>query len=232
MSFNEIEQLDKKQIVFLPIGTIEAHGRHLPVGTDSIIAKNITKYVSLKCRGILGPLINFGPCETLLKFPGTITISTHTLELLLKEIISSIVSHGFRNICVINGHGGNTTALNNVKIWVKYNCPHIKILFTDWYEMPSIIKLKSTVSTYQGDHADRTETEMMLYIAARLVKLKKAVDDIPVWPDNFETLDDYSSIMKYAVDGFPSKSKLSTADKLFTSVTRDIVKKIHVFFMT
>lgn len=232
MSFDEIKQLNKKQIVFLPIGTIEAHGKHLPIATDSIITENLTHNVSFKCQGIQGPLINFGPCETLIKFPGTITISEHTLGLLLKEIILSIIYHGFRKICIINGHGGNVTPLDKIITWSKHNYPDVTIMFANWYEMPSLIKLKQTVPSYKGDHADRAETEMMLVIAAHLVKIKKAIDDLPTWPKKIELLEDYSDIMKYAVDGFPSKSKLSTAHKLYTSVTRDLLELVHVFFKT
>lgn len=230
MSFDEIEQLDKKQIVFLPIGTIEAHGKHLPLASDSIIANDLTQYVSSKCQGILGPLVNFGPCETLLRFPGTITIPKHTLELLLKDIATSIIHHGFKKLCIINGHGGNITPMKHVVNWLKRLYPDLEMMFISWYDMPSLMKLKQTNSTYRGDHADRAETEMMLLIAKKLVKLEKAVDDLPTWPKNFKELDDYGQIMKNAVDGFPSKSRLSSAKKLFKSIVDDLVEQVETFF--
>lgn len=230
LSFDEIEQLDKRQIVFLPIGTIEAHGKHLPVATDSIIANNLTRYVSSKCQGILGPLVNFGPCETLLKFSGTITISEHASKLLFKDIAASIIYHGFKKLCIINGHGGNITPVKHVVKWLKHLYPDLKIMFISWYDMPTLVKLKQTNLTYRGDHADRAETEMMLLIAKKLVKLEKAVDDLPTWPKNFEELNDYSQVMKYAIAGFPSKSRLSSGEKLFKSIVNDLVEQVNTFF--
>lgn len=230
LSFDEIGRLDKRQIVFLPIGTIEAHGKHLPVASDSIIANGLTQHICLKYRGILGPLINFGPCETLLKFPGTITISEHTSELLLKDIATSIIYHGFKKLCIINGHGGNISSIKLVVKRLEHHYPDLKIMFINWYDMPSLVKLKQTDLTYRGDHADRAETEMMLLITKKLVKLEKTVDDLPTWPNNFEGLDDYSHIMKYAVEGFPSKSRLSSAKKLFKSIVNDLDKQVGLFF--
>jgi creatinine amidohydrolase len=232
LSFDEIKQLDKSQVVFLPIGTIEAHGKHLPVASDSIIANDLTQRVCFRCRGILGPLISFGPCETLLRFPGTITISEHTSELLLKDIAASIIHHGFKKLCIINGHGGNIAPVKRVVKRLKHLHPNLKIMFISWYDMPSLVKLKQTSLTYKGDHADRAETEMMLLIAKKLVKLEQAVDDLPAWPKNFKELDDYSQIMEHAVDGFPSKSKLSTAKKLYESVIIDLAEKVADFFKT
>ena len=75
-------------------------------------------------------------------------------------------------------------------------------------------------ATYKGDHADRAETEMMLLISKRLVKLKKATDDLPIWPEDFEKLNDYSEIVTQAVEGFPSKSQISTSYMLYRKIIR------------
>lgn len=104
-------------------------------------------------------------------------------------------------------------------------------MFICWYDSPSLVKLKQTNLTYKGDHADRAETEIMLLIAKKLVKLEKSVDDLPTWPKNFKELDNYSQIMKHAVEGFPSKSRLSSAEILFKSIVNDLVEQVNTFFL-
>lgn len=226
LPFVEIKKLNKSKIVFLPIGAIEAHGRHLPVASDSIIAKGLSEYFATIYDGILGPLVNFGPCETMINFHGTITISEKTLKLLLQDIITSICHHGFNRICIINGHGGNNDVLKS--FWSRKN--NLRIMTVNWYDQKSLSNLKKTNKNYLGDHADRAETEMLLLLAERLVNLKEAIDNLAEWPVNLEELDDYSEIMKQATDGFPSKSKILTANKLWEDVIKDLKKEISSFF--
>lgn len=232
MSLADVERLDKGRIIFLSTGSIEVHGRHLPVGTDSVIADDLASRVCSKFNAIRGPRFDFGPCETLLQFPGTLTVSEHTFEEIVKEIVLSLNFHGFHKICIINGHGGNIAPLTHVIKWLKSNHKQLKILLVNWYDMPSLVKLKRAVDTYKGDHADRAETEMMLHISNKSVRLDNALDDLPVWPSNFEDLDDYSGIMKYAVEGFPTASKLSTAHKLYHAIVYDLVAAVDSFFVT
>ncbi len=226
MTSNEIGDLNKECIVILPVGSIEAHGAHLPVGADINIAEMFAIRLAEETDCILAPSITYGPCETMLKFPGTITIENKVLYSTLLNVLESIISHGFRNIYILNGHGGNTGVIRRIISRLNKKDPRNKINFCNWYEQEVTLKLKSNDLTYRGEHADRMETEMMMLAMPATVHLESAVDHLPTWPSDFENLADYSEIMKFGVEGFPSFSKIEKARSNYEMIFRSMVYDI------
>ncbi len=107
---------NNESVVFLPVGSTEQHGPHLPVGLDYIIADHIShEAVSrLKEQGIKAlklPAVPYGLSVMWASYPGTITITTETFIGLIKDVISSVISAGCRNIIIVNGHAGNSDGL-------------------------------------------------------------------------------------------------------------------------
>ncbi len=179
---------------------------------------------------ILCSPFSLGPCETLIKFTGTITISENTYYRLLKDVIESITAHSFLNICFINGHGGNTSTLEKIVNLSQKHNPKLRILFLNWFDLPYAETLKKNDHTYQGEHGDRLETEMMLLARPKSVFMDEVIDDLPVWPDDTDELDDYSQIMKYSVDGSPSFSSITTAKVHVQKITHYLVEAINSYY--
>jgi len=139
----------------------------------------------------------------MLSFPGTITISEKTCQYLVEDIVNSLIYQGFNNILLLNGHGGNDVVLT--RLTSKYSNT-VNINSCNWYDLNFLIRLKKKDKTYLGDHADRLETEIMLAINKKMVKMNLAIDDMPNWSSDYENLTDYSKIMKFAVEGYPTKA--------------------------
>lgn len=216
----------KERTVIIPIGAIEAHGNHLPVNTDSCVVEYLAKRIAEKTDCIVIPTIYYGPCETMLSFAGTITVSEKISYKIIEEIIKSIISQEFKKIYILNGHGGNNEFL--ARIVNKYS-KEINIKAKNWYDLKIIIKLKQNNVSYCGDHADRLETEIMLAINKQQVKMELAIDDMPNWPKNIEILTDYSKIMTNAVEGCPSKSTLKNGKLLLPKIINGLCKDIDNF---
>jgi creatinine amidohydrolase len=99
----------KKPIVIVPMGATEAHGEHLPLWSDSIVPYRLAQKVAEKTNALVLPVIPYGFCYTLRPWPGTISLKSRTLNLVLRDITRELVRNGFDRILFLNGHGANAT---------------------------------------------------------------------------------------------------------------------------
>ena len=97
---------ETKTIVF-PFGTIEEHGSHLPLNTDSLIIHEALKVASKKRKFFLAPIINYGVCTTTRDNPGTISISPEALRRISYDLVTESYNKGLRNFLLVSGHGGS-----------------------------------------------------------------------------------------------------------------------------
>jgi len=171
----------KKQTIIIPVGSLEQHGAHLPITTDSDIVTEIASRLGKKCGFIVLPTINYGVSYE--HHPLTnINIADYNLEKILFNIITSLfeMAPGKQtrgkvtsklSYIILNGHHGNAEALANLeaKLKDKYlgkgfpHAPHGRLrVYSYWYFME-----------HEFDHAGFVETSLMLAISDK-VKMKKA----------------------------------------------------------
>jgi creatinine amidohydrolase len=97
--------------VVLPIGATEQHGPHLATGTDYFtvegLARDAARVAAASIPVIVTPALPFGSSDHHLPFGGTLSFSTETYYRVLRELLLSLVTDGFRRIFLVNGHGGN-----------------------------------------------------------------------------------------------------------------------------
>ena len=148
----------KKNVAIIPVGSIEQHGPHLPISTDSDIVTEIATRVSDKIDGILLPTINYGISDEHFPF-FNLSIKKSTLVRILRDICESLMKNGISKIIIINGHYGNLQALKNFERTEKNR--KIKV-FSYWKFMER-----------RFDHAGNIETSIMLAISKN-VKMKRA----------------------------------------------------------
>ena len=107
----------KEQTVIIPVGSLEQHGAHLPITTDSDIITEIASRLAKKCGFIVFPTINYGiSFEHSPLFNTSVTATT--LGIILSNIVTSLIKNGVTRIIILNGHHGNAQILGLVKdIW-------------------------------------------------------------------------------------------------------------------
>ena len=110
--FNEVIE-KSKGVCVIPIGCMEKHAQHLPVGTDSILATEIVRRAAEREEVCVFPTLHFGEKTGAGEFKGTIILSERLRQDLLEEVCSEIHRNGFSKILIFNGHGGNQAMISN-----------------------------------------------------------------------------------------------------------------------
>ena len=105
------DETKKRKTVIVPLGSMEAHGPHNPVGSCYILAESCSKSVGEKTKVPITPVIPFGVSDPYQNFPGTITVSSNALSLYVKEASYSLVRSGFKKIIFFSAHGGNNLSI-------------------------------------------------------------------------------------------------------------------------
>ena len=182
MSWKETEDaLKKTNIAIIPVGSTEQHGLHLPLGSDSIQVDDLARRVIAKCAEegvtvVSTPTIPFGISHHHMKFPGSITLSSSTLSLVLWEIVQSLYHHGFRKFVLLLGHGGNQITLRLCAQDFAAELSDCTFLAPDW--LPIIYaSYKETLKSERWmdeHHSGEGETARMIASTPKLVDLKKA----------------------------------------------------------
>ena len=105
---NAIPNLTRK-VVVVPIGSLEQHGHHLPMLTDSLIGGEITRRAEAEVGdlALFLPMLWAGASDHHLGLPGAISVSNDHYTHLLMDIVESLIKHGFRRIFLLNSHAGN-----------------------------------------------------------------------------------------------------------------------------
>src|SRR5579872_2080804 len=111
LSWPDVDKLSRDMPVVVPVAAVEQHGHHLPVATDSLLLGEVVRRAAdkLRDRVLFAPLMWLGNSHHHMEFPGTLSASPRVYLDLLTDLAENLLSHGFRRIVFLNGHGGNTT---------------------------------------------------------------------------------------------------------------------------
>lgn len=160
MSWDEVNaQANAGKIVIVVFGAFEAHGKHLPLNTDTFIPYEIGRRVSEKTGALLFPPINLGFCYTLRRFPGTVSLSSSTLSAVAFDVFSELVRNGFTKFLVINGHGGNGAIVKNT----------LKEMADDYDFKAAVVSWWDLLDVDTG-HADENEASVLVALGGKLKK--------------------------------------------------------------
>ena len=163
----------------LAIGSMEQHGPHLPIKTDSAIGEALALGVANQLGNALkGPTIRLGCSRHHLSFAGTVSVSPETLLAVLSDYIDSLCHHGFRTIVILASHGGNFAPVNQALESLRKSHPKHTILFcgniSAMMDVMFIEAEKHGISKEQaGVHAGDLETSIMLALEPSQVQVER-----------------------------------------------------------
>jgi len=176
--------LDRERTVaVLPVGAVEQHGPHLPVGVDTAInAGIVARAVELMeddLQALVLPMTAVGKSDEHIAFPGTLTLSHETLGRLWYELGASVHRAGLRKILFFNSHGGQPQLLEIV-------CRDLRVklgMFAAtamWPQLIAMDDLFDPAEIRHGIHGGQIETSMMLHLQPDLVRKDRAENFTPV----------------------------------------------------
>lgn len=181
MTGPEVEAaLQKTDVLLLPVGATEAHGPHLPLGTDSFEARENCRRAAIRlealgCPVVIGPVVPFGTSSFHLGFAGTISLSSQTMIKLLTEICLSLYDTGFRKFAFVHGHDGNLPVMMVAAQEVVDNTSDALAMVFNW--LTPLSKVYHTIQTSSGQegHGGEGETARILVTHPELVHLDRSI---------------------------------------------------------
>lgn len=164
MNWLEVQEyLKKSDAIVIPVGSLENHGLHMPLGTDFLIPDRIAQLLDARTDMVIAPTINYGATDDLAGFPGTVSIGTEGLIALLRTICDQLYRHGFRHFLILNGHGGNSAAIQTVGMHLYRKGALLANL--NWWLMAGQINPE-----WAGGHGGGEETAGIMAVDPKLIK--------------------------------------------------------------
>ncbi len=149
--------------IIIPLGSMEQHGPHLPISTDTIIAEYLANQLTKKISSYVLPGIPYGVSFEHRPF-FNISISNDVLSELLSQICISLGENGFNQIIILNGHRGNMGVLQYIPQIVERNNPKVNVFGINYWHLIE----------REFDHGGFLETSLMLAIEPELVQIQNA----------------------------------------------------------
>ena len=204
------ENLKRNDIAVIPVGSTEQHGKHLPLDNDHYNAFQLSKLVAERLKGevrlVVCPTIPYGISLHHMAFPGTISLRTETFIELMRDVCRSVIQHGFRKVVIVNGHGGNSAALDVVISELGLETKAHLYLVEFWEIAADVIEKTCGRPVF---HADETETSIALALNQR-VEMSRATDVIPKSESSFVKYDLYAAPPKVR-GALPSFQELTSS---------------------
>ena len=162
----------RNAIVIIPIGATEQHGPHLPVMVDHRLAFEVAtrtaRIMQPQAPVVVTPVIPFGMSEHHISLGGTITLDFATMQAVVRCVADSAIRQGFRRLFILNGHGGNTAALETIttELTITHRLPIACATYWDAAKPEIAARLDRQTALL---HACEAETSMLMATEAALV---------------------------------------------------------------
>jgi creatinine amidohydrolase len=175
-SWQEIENFLKQETgpILIPVGSVEQHGLHLPVGTDSMVAIKLAEEAAQSSNAIVTPPLWFGWSPHHLALPGTISIRAEVLIELIYDVFASLATHGCNRFIVINGHRMVNVPWLQIAAERAQRQLDVRVAIFDPAYMSK--ELGEGLGFGEIGHAEEIESSHMLHIMPHLVRMEQATD--------------------------------------------------------
>jgi creatinine amidohydrolase len=172
---NEMKEIIKKDpLMILPIGATEAHGVHLPLGTDTFQAARAADDIAERMENVLiAPALPYGIHSSMKNLAGTINITFDSMRSFVYDILRSFVRHGIRKILIISGHAASSHMTAITEACRNVVSEHdVKIMLVSDYDIAE----SCSDFRFEGDgHGGLAETSRMLAINPDIVKDERPI---------------------------------------------------------
>lgn len=227
----EVEALDRETTVLIPTGSIEQHGPHLPLETDTRLVTAVAEAVERRAPVLLTPTLWLGCSAHHLGFAGSLTASFLGYQSSVEAVVRSLAPHGFRRFYVLNGHGGNASSNDVALRALKEEFPNFALGGSNYYGFAEDAVRESMTGPQKTlRHADEAETSLMLYVAPDRVRLEEAYDDgLTPEPPVRGLVEPFDAITERGAFGYPTHATAEKGRRIFEAAVEGIVGELEAF---
>ncbi len=244
-TWKDISGMNEK-VVVVPLGSLEQHGHHLPLLTDTMICTELARCTeaALGDEVLFLPVLWLGASDHHRAFPGTVSVRNELYIQLIIDLLESLIAAGFKRVLFLNAHGGNELPAYAGIYEVQRRHRERKdlwILFASWMTVASeqIANLGDLVQK-RVIHACELETSMILHLTPKIVKMDEAVGTRSEFPSNFyvsdfsassrvATLRPFDHHSKTGAFGCPEEGTAAKGEALFELAAKELIALVHEF---
>jgi creatinine amidohydrolase len=236
---DELSTIEAKQaadagaVVIFPVGSVEEHGKHLPLCTDSIQAEYIAVEVAKQTGCLVAPPFRHGICNAGRNFPGTISIGFDALLAVARDVLSELVRNGFCRIIVLTGHAGSThMAALRLAAQEIVQRPQMdgkrktRIMVLSDYDFAFEVKGEFGFPENDG-HAGAIETSRVMEIRPDLIKGKGVAGELKT--PRFEVIADPERYFQNGVNGDPTLATAEKGKRMNSYIVEQVSKLVEEF---
>ena len=188
MTVPEVRDLmTRTDMVIIPVGSLEQHGLHLPIGTDYLNGMERAKLIAQRADVLVVPILMPGQSPYHMAFPGTITLSSETIQAVYVEAAESLIRHGFKRFLFLNAHGGNRAIttfivdrINQETAGIAVDLGAAAAPFREGTSIPP--------TTVFDRHGGVSETSNSMYLVPSLVDMDAAETATLTMPDHLQQM--------------------------------------------
>ena len=210
--------------VLVPLGSLEPHGV-IPNGTDNLAPESMARDIAVRTNALIAPTLNYGITPAMEAYPGAVSISSKTYRGFVSDMLNSLADNQFQNIILLNGHGGNTAALQSLVTEIS-NSKKVRILLVNWWSLTSDIS--QGIFGDIGGHAASNETAYLQASYPEHIHSERYSQDMTMTTDASWSASPVPYTVSLYVDGegYPTFDQ-GQADLFFERVNARVVELIN-----
>lgn len=213
---DELAKMPREEtVVLFPIGSVEVHGPHLPLGADGLVIERVAEMASERePPSLVLPRLDYAYVNENAHYPGIVALSAKTLISVVEEICDEVSRNGFKKIILLNGHGGNNQILRAIqRDLLRLRRDYVTYMYMDpWGPMQKEIEELAKGATIE--HACEIETSIALYLIGDLVKLNRVEREARLGSTDVpKTVKTQVSFQSYCIEGYVGDPRRATREK-------------------
>ncbi|HSH70139.1 MAG TPA: creatininase family protein, partial [Deferrisomatales bacterium] len=221
------EALDRTRVAILPVGSVEEHGRHLPLATDTWQVCESARRAAALAPAIVCPPLHYGYCRSTRDHPGTVSISPGSLRAVVVDIGAGLHRQGIRGLIIASGHAGgiHMAALEEAGERLVERCEPLEVAVVCEYRLAQEAGATGLVKTADDGHAGEIETSRIQALRPELVRGTSPAE-YPTLPRPFIARDKRAD-WPGGVWGDPGPATAATGEALFEAAAGRLAELVR-----